>query len=89
MINGRLSAAAVGWAMHALGMPGGKNKSKYNSETVPWHRVINSRGTLSTRQKTGVEGSSLKLQQVLLQKESVKFRDDGSVDLSRYLWTGN
>jgi methylated-DNA-protein-cysteine methyltransferase-like protein len=89
MINGRLSAAAVGWAMHALGTPGGKNKSKYNSETVPWHRVLSSRGTLSTRQTTRVDGRSVKLQQVLLQKESVKFRDDGSVDLPQYLWTGN
>jgi methylated-DNA-protein-cysteine methyltransferase-like protein len=88
MMNGRLSAAAVGWAMHALGTIGGKNRNKYNSDTVPWHRVINSKGTLSTRHTTGVEGKRVKLQQVLLEKEGVKFEADSSVDLSRYLWEG-
>ena len=88
MMNGRLSAAAVGWAMHALGSSGGKNRHKYNSDTIPWHRVINSKGTLSTRHTTGVEGKRVKLQQVLLEKEGVNFQTDASVDLSRYLWQG-
>ncbi|HEY9791366.1 MAG TPA: MGMT family protein [Candidatus Obscuribacterales bacterium] len=86
LMNGRLSAAAVGWAMHALGSDGGKNRHKYNSDTVPWHRVINSKGTLSTRHTTAVAGKRVKLQQVLLEKEGVTFDIDSTVDLSRYLW---
>ena len=86
MLNGRLSAAAVGWAMRALGAAGGKNKGKYNSDTVPWQRVISSKGTLSTRQTIVVGTRRVKLQQLLLEKEGIKFRPDSSVDLTRYLW---
>ena len=85
MMNGRLSAAAVGWAMRALGSEGGKNRGKYNSETVPWHRVISSKGTVSTRHTTVVAGRRVNLQQVLLEKEGVRFDADSRVDLARYM----
>ncbi|HEY9772816.1 MAG TPA: MGMT family protein [Planktothrix sp.] len=84
MMDGRLSAAAVGWAMNGLGQ--GK---KYNSENVPWHRVINSKGGLSTRHESGEPGSDgqpLKLQQVLLEDEGVEFDDDHMLDVDFYLW---
>lgn len=86
-INGRLSAAAVGWAMNALGST--KSKSKHTSQTVPWHRVINSKGALSTHHESGFlakDGRPVKLQQVLLEKEGVRFSDAGTVDLGQYLW---
>lgn len=84
-MNGRLSAAAVGWAMNALG----NGKTGYTSENVPWHRVINSKGTISTTHESGVlakSGRPVKLQQILLEQEGIIFTEDGSVDLTRFLW---
>lgn len=86
-INKRLSAAAVGWAMNALGSD--KNAVKYNSDNVPWHRVINSKGKLSTHHESaqlGDDGRPVRLQRVLLEKEGVRFNADESVDLSIFLW---
>ncbi len=85
-MNKRLSAAAVGWAMNALG---NKREGKYNSENVPWHRVINSKGMLSTSEETGMldkNGRPLKLQQLLLEQEGIEFCDNENIDLERYLW---
>ncbi|MBX9670127.1 MAG: MGMT family protein [Candidatus Obscuribacterales bacterium] len=85
-MNKRLSAAAVGWAMNALG---NKRDGKYNSENVPWHRVINSKGMLSTSEETGMIGKNgrpLKLQQLLLEQEGIEFCDNENIDLERYLW---
>ncbi|HMK66702.1 MAG TPA: MGMT family protein [Thermodesulfobacteriota bacterium] len=48
---------------------------------VPWQRVINYYGGLSTY-KVG----SGELQRVLLEEEGLVFRPDGTVDLSRYQW---
>lgn len=84
-LNRCLSAAGVGWALNGLK----DGPGPYTSETVPWHRVMNSKGTLSTAQesgKLGKDGRPLKLQQVLLEKEGVPFRADGSIDLARHLW---
>lgn len=84
-LNGRLSAAAVGWAMNALRSGGGR----YNSENVPWHRVVNSKGTLSTHAESGMissDGHPLKLQRVLLEQEGVVFGSNDSIDLKRFLW---
>ncbi|MBY0550037.1 MAG: MGMT family protein [Candidatus Obscuribacterales bacterium] len=89
LMNGRLSAAAVGWAMNALGADQGN--SGYNSQTVPWHRVINSKGGLSTKHESGVDGADgreLSLQQVLLEREGVIFDTKNQVDLAQYLWKG-
>lgn len=86
-MNKRLSAAAVGWAMNALGSD--KNESEYNSNTVPWHRVINSKGKLSTHHESAQlsdDGRPLRLQRVLLEQEGVRFRNDESIDLAVYLW---
>ncbi len=86
-MNRRLSAAAVGWALNGLG--NAKGESAYNSDNVPWHRVINSQGKLSTQAETGMlseRGQPVKLQRVLLEKEGVRFRDDESIDLKKYLW---
>lgn len=86
-IDKRLSAAAVGWAMNALGSD--KTESRYNSTNVPWHRVINSKGKLSTHHESatlGDDGRPIRLQRVLLEREGVRFSPDESVDLSIYLW---
>jgi methylated-DNA-protein-cysteine methyltransferase related protein len=88
-MNGRLSAAAVGWALNALKQ--GRGQDGYSSETVPWQRVVNSKAELSTSTESDElddRGRPIKLQQVLLESEGVVFKDDQSIDFSRYLWSG-
>jgi methylated-DNA-protein-cysteine methyltransferase related protein len=88
MMGGRLSALAVGWALRAL--PEDKSKTKngsvYHSKSVPWHRVINSRGTISTRNEPDMVPD---LQQTLLESEGVSFDAEGKIDLQKYLWKAN
>ena len=62
----------VGYALHAL--PEGHD--------LPWHRVINARGTISL--DSGIGGGSL--QRALLEAENVTFDANGRVDLRRYQW---
>jgi methylated-DNA-protein-cysteine methyltransferase-like protein len=64
-------ARHVGWALAALREPG-----------VPWHRVINYRGGISFRGEVG----RASLQRRLLEKEGVRFDEDGLVDLERLRW---
>jgi len=59
----------VGYALHHLKPDSG----------VPWHRVVNSRGTISLRKHTGAH----ERQKRLLEREGVKFKDD-IIDLSKY-----
>ena len=60
------AARTVGWALH--GLPEGSS--------VPWHRVINAKGRISTRSLR-----TPNLQQLLLAAENVRVREDGSIDL--------
>jgi methylated-DNA-protein-cysteine methyltransferase-like protein len=72
LIENRLSARAVGWAMH--GCPDG----------VPWQRVVNASGGCSTDRLPDIpEG----LQRSLLESEGVRFRNNGTLDLEQYRWT--
>jgi hypothetical protein len=48
---------------------------------VPWQRVINHYGGLSTY-KVG----SGELQRALLEQEGISFRSDGTIYLSQYQW---
>lgn len=68
LIGGRLSPLAVGWAVRAA--PEG---------SIPWHRVINARGGVST------DADHPGLQRALLEAEGVRFSGD-VVDLARYQW---
>jgi len=68
LLDGRLSAAAVGWALRAA------------PEALPWHRVINARGTCST------DAERPGLQRALLEAEGVAFDREGRLDLARYQW---
>ncbi|WP_096460318.1 MGMT family protein [Sulfurifustis variabilis] len=66
-------ARLVGYALHSL--PEGS--------TTPWHRVINARGCISPRS----DGSGHdRLQRVLLERESVRFSDEGVVSLKCFQW---
>jgi methylated-DNA-protein-cysteine methyltransferase-like protein len=49
-------------------------------EGLPWHRVINSRGTIS------LTGQDYDLQRSLLEREGVDFGLRDRLDLERFLW---
>lgn len=66
-------ARQVGYAMAALP----------DDHDVPWHRVINVKGEISTRR--GVPTFE-HIQRALLVGEDVVFDDFGRVDLDRYGW---
>jgi len=68
LIDGRLSAVGVGWALRASG---GK---------LPWHRVVNAQGGLST------DAEQPGRQRTLLASEGVRFGPDGKIDLARFQW---
>ncbi|MCA9868156.1 MAG: MGMT family protein [Anaerolineae bacterium] len=76
---GRPNAArAVGYALAALA---GKRQP---DPPLPWYRVINHAGRISTPDMDG--GASLQMK--LLRAEGVAVSDDLRVDLSVYLWEG-
>ena len=65
------SARMAGYAMAAASEGTG----------VPWHRVINSQGRISI---PGPEAQALQRQ--LLEREGIRFDEDGRIDLKRYVW---
>ena len=95
MLGHPRAARTVGWALHSLpssplptrgeaplSVPtsGGDERGG----DVPWHRVINSQGRISTScQEHGAD-----LQRVLLEAEGVEFDERGSVDWDRFGWEG-
>src|SRR3954469_1188164 len=68
LIEKRLTPVGIGWALRGCG------------DEIPWHRVINSQGTISTK------GAAADLQRSLLEAEGVRFCPDGSVDLGASQW---
>ena len=66
-----VTAQQVGEAMAAL-------REHHPQPPVPWQRVINAQGRVSTGQQ----------QQQLLQQEGVHFNARGVTDLHRFGWTG-
>jgi methylated-DNA-protein-cysteine methyltransferase-like protein len=76
---GRPNAArAVGYALAALA---GKRES---DPPVPWYRVINHAGRISTPDMDGGANQQAKL----LRAEGVVVSDELRVDMSVYLWEG-
>jgi len=71
LIENRLSARAVGWALH--GCP----------EDVPWQRVVNAAGACSTDRIPDIPTG---LQRSLLESEGIEFRGSGTLDLELYRW---
>jgi methylated-DNA-protein-cysteine methyltransferase-like protein len=71
MIEQRLTPVGVGWAIRAA--PHG---------SIPWHRVVNARGGISTdREHPG-------LQRTMLEAEGVVFDREGCIDLALVAWAG-
>lgn len=68
-------ARQVGYALHALP----------ESSTVPWQRVINARGEVSTRSTPDLDWVP-GFQRHLLEEEGVLFDERGRVDLTRFRW---
>ncbi len=67
-------ARTVGWALHAL--PEGTD--------VPWQRVINAQGCIST----SCQQHDAALQRELLEQEGIVFDEHDRTDLERYRWEG-
>ena len=65
-------ARQVGYALHAL--PDGT--------IVPWHRVVNAAGRISTRATPGGE----LVQRLLLEKEGIRLDGKGRVPLDQLRW---
>ena len=77
---GRPNAArAVGYALSAL-----KDEEEEGNEDVPWHRVVNSKGRISIKNRE----FTAKQQAQLLREEGVDVGDDLKVNLDLYLWEG-
>lgn len=78
MLGNPRGGRAVGWALHVM------TPAQY--QHIPWHRVINSRGMISTTCRE----HPASLQAALLKAEgiAVTARRDGTcwVDLKKYLW---
>src|SRR5262245_9943648 len=75
MLDDRYSPRLVGWAMHA---------TPANELKIPWHRVINSSGGISTGRLHLQEPD---LQRLLLEAEGVEFDERGKCDLGSYQWS--
>lgn len=69
--GGGIDARTVGEALNAL--------PKDRAQEIPWQRVINARGGISTR---GM------VQRTLLEEEGIVFGVDGRTDLRRFGWAG-
>lgn len=76
MLGRPMAARAVGYALRALP----------DDTDVPWHRVINTKGTISLKSRHPFETD---LQRVLLEREGVRFDALGRVDLTQYGWAGS
>ena len=64
-------ARRVGYALSAL-----------KRDDVPWHRVINAKGEISRRGRSGNED----VQQRLLEEEGIAFDEKGRVSFDHYGW---
>ena len=52
------------------------------AENVPWHRVVNAKGTVSPRAEPGWDG----VQRQLLEREGIAFDDTGRIALASLQW---
>jgi len=71
LAGNRLAARQVVRVLHTLSA----------REKLPWHRVVNSQGTISLPPGRGRE-----LQKRLLEDEGVVFSSGGRIDFSVFLW---
>ena len=55
--------------------------SSWKKENLPWHRIVNSKGTISLRPGDGYE-----MQKSLLEAEGIEFNSNDKIDFKRFLW---
>lgn len=80
---GRPNAArAVGYALSALKHP--DSDARYTSATVPWQRVLNSQGRISTNHRE----TTANKQAILLREEGVEVSETLRINMRIYLWEG-
>ena len=65
------SVRRVVWILHSCS----------EKEGLPWHRVVNSKGTISLKPGKGYEK-----QKAMLEKEGIVFDGRDRIDLDRYRW---
>lgn len=75
LLEGRYSPRLVGWAMNA---------APHDARNIPWHRVINSKGGISTGK---LHPDQPDIQRYMLEAEDVEFDDRGCCDLKVYQWS--
>jgi len=75
ILEERYSPRLVGWAMHA---------TPRDERNIPWHRVINSRGGISSGRVILAEPDR---QRLMLEAEGVVFDARGNCDLGVYQWS--
>jgi methylated-DNA-protein-cysteine methyltransferase-like protein len=73
MAGNRHAARQVVWVLNSLSQ----------KHDLPWHRVINSRATIS------LTGEGYRLQRNLLEAEGVIFDEKDKVDFDKFLWKPN
>ena len=84
-----LNPRVIGWALNRLAkyrvtsLQGGKNRRQSNDVTIPWQRVINSKGGISTNKLMNIP---LDLQKKLLEKEGIRFDKNEKINFKKYLW---
>ena len=77
MAPARMKRLAPRWVGTAL-------RKTPRGKSIPWHRVINSRGTISFPP----DSPQADEQRRLLEAEGVEFDSRGKVDLRRFAWMG-
>lgn len=68
------AARQVGWLLNS-------STEKYS---LPWQRVVNSKGKVSIKDTV-----SFIIQKELLMKEGIVFKNNDTIDLKIYMWDGN
>jgi methylated-DNA-protein-cysteine methyltransferase-like protein len=80
--------ATYGQIAEIAGIPGQARRVGYalsalpNGTAIPWQRVVNAKGEISLRSRSGPEN----LQKGLLRAEGVRFTRDGRISMDRFQW---
>jgi methylated-DNA-protein-cysteine methyltransferase-like protein len=80
--------ATYGQIAELAGIPGQPRRIGYalsalpGDSSIPWHRVINAKGMISSRSESGPDN----LQRRLLKQEGIVFGPSGRIDLARFRW---
>ena len=84
MLGHPRAARTVGWALHGLPPSVSPTGGDERGGDVPWHRVINSQGRIST----SCREHDADLQRELLEAEGITFDERGYVDWDWFGWAG-